>query len=157
MARQTTPQYIPVNVYRTASRLMVSAPMPGTEPEDITVDVTVDGKLIIESHWRGELKGLKDELVTEWRTGGHHRELDLPEAVDGELANVTYGNGVLVVVLPVAQQIRPARLTLGAMGPTRGEYARSAGHPIRPHTIQRTWTTLSAQHVDRFGAHGFPK
>ncbi len=157
MAHQITPQDVPVNVYRTASRLMVSAPMPGIEPEDIIVDVSADGKLIIQSQWRGELRGMKDELVTEWRPGGHHRELDLPEAVDGELANVTYGNGVLVIVLPVARQTRPARLMLGAMGPTRGEYARNAGHPVRPHTLQRKWMSLSAQHMDRLSAHGFPK
>jgi HSP20 family protein len=153
---QTTWQHIPVNIYRTASRLTVAAPMPGIEPEDISVEITPAGKLVIQSQWRGDLKGLKDELVQEWRPGGYYRELDLSEMVDGELANVTYGNGVLVVVLPVAQQTRPARLTLGALGPTRGELARSAGHPIRPHTIQRNWMILSAQQMDQSSAQELP-
>ena len=148
MAEQLTWQHIPVKVYRTSTRLMVAAPMPGVEPEDISVDLTADGRLILQSQWRGELKGLKDELLNEWRPGGYYRELALPDAVNGELANVTYSNGVLVVVLPLAQQTRPASLTLGAIGPTRGEHARSAGHPIRPHTIQRNWVALSAQHLD---------
>jgi HSP20 family protein len=148
MAKQLTWQHIPVKVYRTPTRLMVAAPMPGIEPEDIVVDITAEGKLIVQSRWRGELKGMKDELLNEWRPGGYRRELTLPDAVDGELTNVTYGNGVLVIALPVAKQTRPARLTLEAMGPTRGERARSAGHPIRPHTIKRKWITLSAQHVD---------
>lgn len=149
MADQLAWQQVPVNVYRTASRLTIAAPMPGIEPEDISVEVTSAAKLVIQSQWRGELKGLKDELVQEWRPGGYYRALDLPEPVDGALANVTYGNGVLVVVLPLAQQTRPARLKLGAMGPTRGELAQSAGHPIRPHTIQRNWMILSAQHTDQ--------
>ncbi len=146
MATQLTRQHVPVKVYRTPTRLTVAAPMPGIEPEDVTVDITADGKLILQSQWRGELKGLKDELLNEWRPGGYYRELALPDPVDGELANVTYNNGILVIVLPLAQQTRPARLTLGALGPTRGEHASSAGHPIRPHTIQREWVILSAQH-----------
>ncbi len=147
MAAQLTRQHVPVKVYRTPTRLTVAAPMPGVEPEDITVDITANGRLILESRWRGELKGLKDELLNEWRPGGYYRELALPDAVDGELANVTYNNGILVIVLPLAQQTRPAKLTLGALGPTRGERASSAGHPIRPHTIQRAWVVLSAQHI----------
>lgn len=149
MADQLAWQKVPINVYRTASRLTIAAPMPGIEPEDISVGVTSEAKLVIQSQWRGELKGLKDELVQEWRPGGYYREFGLPDAVDGALANVTYGNGVLVVVLPLAQQTRPARLKLGAMGTTRGELAQSAGHPIRPHTIQRNWMILSAQRIDQ--------
>ncbi len=156
MADQLVGQHVPVNVYRTSSRLTVAAPMPGVEPGDIAVEVTQEGKLIIQSQWRGELKGLKDELLTEWRPGGYHRELALPDAVNGELANMTYGNGVLVVVLPVAQQTRPARLTLGAIEPTRGELAQSAGHPIRPHTIHRNWVILSAQRLGQSASQTLP-
>jgi hypothetical protein len=77
----------------------------------------------------------KEVLLEEWSAGSYHRELELPAAVDGELANVTYGNGVLVVVLPVAKQTRPARLTLEAISPTRGERVGSAGHhPIQPRS-----------------------
>lgn len=156
MTDQLAWQQVPVNVYRTASRLTIAAPMPGVEPEDISVEVTSAAKLVIQSQWRGELKGLKDELVQEWRPGGYYRELGLSDPVDGTLANVTYGNGVLVVVLPLAQQTRPARLKLGAMGPTRGELAQSAGHPIRPHTIQRDWMVLSAQRTDQLDSQELP-
>ena len=75
--------------------------------------------------------------LEEWSAGEYHRELELPVAVDGELANVTYGNGVLVVVLPVAEQMRPARLTLQELSPTRGERVGSAGHhPIQPRSTE---------------------
>jgi hypothetical protein len=77
-------------------------------------------------------------LLEEWSAGGYHRELDLPVAVDGELANVTYGNGVLVVVLPIAAQPRAARLTLQELSPTRGERVGSAGHhPIQPRSTEQ--------------------
>jgi HSP20 family protein len=124
-----------VNVYRTDDRVMVAAPLPGMEPSDITVEITTEGRLVLPGDFRGALTDQKEVLLEEWRAGSYHRELELPAAVDGELANVTYGNGVLVVVVPVAEQTRPARLTLETISPTRGERVGSAGHhPIQPRT-----------------------
>ncbi len=74
----------------------------------------------------------KEVLLDEWDVGVYHRELDLPAAVDGTLGTATYGNGVLVVALPVAAQTRPARLSLETVGPSRGQRVGSAGHPVQP-------------------------
>ncbi|HEY7350838.1 MAG TPA: Hsp20/alpha crystallin family protein [Ktedonobacterales bacterium] len=125
-------QHILVKVYRSADRLMVATPMPGVEPEDISVEITGENRLILQSRWRGELKGIKQQLVNEWRPGGYYRELELPHAVDGTLANVTYNNGIVVVALPLAEQTRPARLALDVLEATHGVLARNAGHPVRP-------------------------
>jgi len=123
---------VPAKIYRTPLRVMVAVPMPGLEPADITVEVTPAPALVIRGRQRGELKGLKDELLNEWSVGEYERTIALPSAVDGALANVTYGNGVLVVVLPVAAQTRPAHLTLAALSATRGLRAGNMGRPIRP-------------------------
>ena len=66
--------------------------------------------------------------MDEWSVGAYYRELILVDAVDGERANVTYGNGVLVVALPLSESTIPARLTLEAVGPAHGERAGNAGH-----------------------------
>ena len=47
MQEQVKQQHIPVKVYRTAERLMIAAPMAGLEPENILVEVTHDGRLIL--------------------------------------------------------------------------------------------------------------
>jgi HSP20 family protein len=125
--------HVPAKIYRTPLRVMAAVPMPGLEPEDISVEVALPASLVIRGRRRGELKGLKDELLNEWSAGGYTREIALPEAVDGELANVTYGNGVLVVALPVATKTRPAHLTLAALTPTRGLHGGNMGRPIRPY------------------------
>ncbi|HEU5346980.1 MAG TPA: Hsp20/alpha crystallin family protein [Ktedonobacterales bacterium] len=129
--RQT--QSMPAKIYHTPLRVMVAVPMPGLEPEDITVDITPSPTLVIRGRRRGELKGLKVELLNEWSAGDSEREISLPVAVDGELANVTYGNGVLVVALPIAAQTRPANLKLTALTATRGMHAGNMGRPIRPY------------------------
>ena len=42
-------------------------------------------------------------------------------------ANVTYGNGVLVVALPISETLQPARLTMDTVGPDRGERTGNSG------------------------------
>ena len=123
-------QRIPLKVYRTQDRITVAAPMPGLQPEDIAVEVTADGRLLLVGELRGLLKGLKDLLVDEWSIGGYQRAYDLPEPVDGETANVTYGNGVLVVALSVAPTMRPARLTLESTSIDHGSYFGHAGRTV---------------------------
>ena len=128
MQEQAKIQQIPVKVYRTADRLMVAAPMPGLQPEDILVEVTANGYLVLQGDLRGLLKDVKELLLDEWSVGGYYRELPLPDTVDAVLANVTYGNGVVVVALPISDALRPARLTLNTVGPDHGERAGNAGH-----------------------------
>jgi len=78
---------------------------------------------------RGLLKEVKELLVDEWSVGPYHRELDLPVAVDAARANVTYGNGVLLVTLPISTRTVSARITLERITPTHGEHQGNAGHP----------------------------
>lgn len=130
MPERTKIQRIPVKVYRTADRLMVAAPMPGLQPEDIRVEVTDDNRLLLQGELRGVLKDLKDILLDEWSVGGYARELTLPTTVDGEYANLSYGNGVLVATLPVSEQTVPAQLTLEKVGVDRGERVGHSGHAL---------------------------
>jgi HSP20 family protein len=134
---------LPVNLYRTADRVVVAVPMPGLQPEDVTIDVTATGCLVLQGRLRGALRDewfvlgerwleSKEVLLDEWSAGGYYREVDLPDAVDGALATATYGNGVLVVALPLTDEIVPARLSLEAMGGGRGQRVGSAGHPVQP-------------------------
>ncbi len=129
MQEQVKQQPIPLKVYRTAERLMVAAPMPGLEPEDIVVEVTPDGLLSLHGELRGRLKEIKELLLDEWSAGAYHRELALAAPVNGTCANVTYGNGVLLVTLPISDQTLPARLVLKRVTPTHGRRRGNAGHP----------------------------
>ncbi len=128
MQEQGKQQHIPVKVYRTDERLMIAAPMAGLEPENILVEVTSDGCLILHGDERALLKEVKDLLVDEWSVGVYHREFALPVPVNAVCANITYGNGVLMVALPISGQTSPARLTLERVTPTHGEHRGNAGH-----------------------------
>ena len=132
MERCAEAQVVPVKVYESADRLTIAAPMAGLEPENICIEVTPGNQLVLYGSPRGSLKGENVMHKDEWNPGPYCRELSLPSPVDGRLANVTYGNGVLVVVLPIAEEVRPAHLGLGTVGPDHGERVGNAGHPIHP-------------------------
>lgn len=70
LQEQPKKQHILVKVYRSTDRLMVAAPMPGLEPEDILVEVTPTGHLLLQGDLRGVLKDIKELLLDEWSVGG---------------------------------------------------------------------------------------
>lgn len=123
-----TTQTIPIKLYRSTDRITVAAPMPGLGPEDIAVHVDERGHVRLEGRLCeredcGALKGSTDVLTEEWTVGPYLRELTIADAVDGEGGIVTYGNGVLVVSLPLAERTRPATLHLDRKAPDRGSNA----------------------------------
>jgi HSP20 family protein len=91
--------------------------------------VSRDGRLVLHGDLRGMLKEVKELLLAEWSVGPYHRELVLTTPVNAECTNVTYGNGVLLITLPISEQTLPARLTLERITPTHGERKGNAGHP----------------------------
>ncbi len=154
MAQQQT---VPVRVYQTDSRIMVAAPLPGLEPEDIAVTIDAD-QVTIRGERRGARQDEKGLVTAEWEVGPYYREVRLPQPVDGALANASYGNGVLVLALPkLASGQRGSRVQcrLDPLSATRGERVGHEGHDIQPttteeHADQVTQTAQSA------GAHWNP-
>lgn len=120
MQERTKVQQIPLKVYRTAERLTIAAPMAGIEPSDILVEITADGRVLLDGKVRAVLKDVKDLLVDEWSSGAYYRDYVLPNPVDGTQATATYGNGVLVVTFPISDRVVPARLTLSSTGLAHG-------------------------------------
>ena len=124
-------QQIPLKVYRSSDRLMIAAPMAGLEPEDISVQVSANGHMVIRGNVRGMLKDIKDKelLVDEWSVGTYYREFDLGVGVDAGHANMNYGNGVLVVAFPLAEgKTVPVELHMDRSGVARGVRSGNAGH-----------------------------
>ncbi|HUX85647.1 MAG TPA: Hsp20/alpha crystallin family protein, partial [Chloroflexota bacterium] len=112
---------VPVNVFVNHGKLVVVAPMPGMEPENIVV--TIGGEaLVIHGALRGELQDGKDYLVHEWQVGPYVRTVVLPFPVDGVRANVTYSNGILTVAVPEAVETVAHRIHLRRASSTHGEY-----------------------------------
>ena len=87
------PQYVPVNVYETDAALVVVAPLPAVQPDDVNIDLT-PGLLRITAHVRSA--GPREYLVHEWDYGGYEREIDLPEGFGADV-EASLANGQLAV------------------------------------------------------------
>jgi HSP20 family protein len=118
---------IPVNLFQNDRELMVVAPMPGVAPENISIDVTDDGRLTLRSSMHGEGQERIEYLQREWSYGPYERTIDLPCPVDARRANVTYGNGVLSVSFPKVGATNAGRVLVKRTGHTRGMIAGHAG------------------------------
>jgi len=136
MSSDSITQQIPFKMYRRGDRLTLAAALPGAEPEDIAVEITPDGRLALSGRVRGPIEREDEILLDEWSTGPYERELELPVPVDARLANVTYNNGVLVVVLPVTETVLPARLHMDRVGSAHGERIGSHGRAVQPITSE---------------------
>ena len=95
--RVMRPQEVPVNMFAASDALVIVAPLPAVQPEDVSIDLW-PGRLRITASLRSAAP--KDYLVHEWDYGGYERELDLPEGWGGSV-EASLANGQLAVrVLP---------------------------------------------------------
>lgn len=122
---------IPVNLFENDRELILVTPMPGVAPEDISVDVRDDGHLTVRARQHGEGQERIEYLRREWSYGPFERTVELPCAVDARRANLAYGNGVLTVTFPKADETAPAVLAVAATGHARGVTVGHSGDPGR--------------------------
>jgi len=127
------PQTIPVRISNSEDVILLAAPMPGLEPQNISVSIR-DHVVQIKGEERGPRQHELDLKLAEWRIGPYVREVSLGEPVNGAMTNATYGNGVLVLSIPKAKSGdgSSAEFQLKAIEPTRGERIGYTGSEIRP-------------------------
>ena len=86
---------VPVNVYEAGEALVVVAPLPGVQAEDVNVSVEGD-QLRITAAMRSP--AAKEYLVHEWHYGPYERVVSLPPGFGGG-GTATFGNGQLAIRL----------------------------------------------------------
>src|SRR5918998_3625649 len=127
-------QMVPVQLHRGQGRLVLAAPMPGLEPQDISVRIHHD-RVTIRGEYRGSRHDQPETVISEWTMGPYHRDLNLPQPVSGELTNATYGNGVLVLAMPTLEpgmQEDATEFRLEADTGTRGQRVGHMGSETQP-------------------------
>jgi len=101
---------IPLDIVRDGENVTVKASLPGVLPEDI--DVTIEGGVLsIKANMKAEEEREDGGyVVRERRAGSFHRSLRLSEHVDTDKVEPRYENGVLTIVLPVAESKKAKHL-----------------------------------------------
>jgi HSP20 family protein len=132
------PQTIPVQIHQSDDRIVLAAPMPGLEPQDITVIIAAD-RVTVRGEYRGSRQDAPEVVVSEWTIGPYYREIVLPQPVNGPMTNATYGNGVLALSMPKLEQGAQSGYTefqLEVVEATRGQRVGHIGSDMRPTTTQ---------------------
>lgn len=100
--------FIPsLDIYQDNDNIIVETPLPAIKIEDINISI-VDNVLTIEGSQ--EKKTEVDERSyyrKEVRQGSFHRSVALPTAVLGDQAKAVYENGLLKIIIPKEEKIKP--------------------------------------------------
>ena len=105
------PRIMPVDLFREGDRYLLHADLPGIDPG--SVDVDVDGHLLTIRAQRslGEHEGSR-WLLQERPWGAYMRQFTIGDDVDAERISASYDNGVLSVVIPIAERAKPRKITV---------------------------------------------
>ena len=111
MYLDSRPRLMPMDLSRDADRYVLNADLPGIDPA--SVDIDVDGQLL---SIRAERPAPSTDGVTwisrERSTGTFLRRFSLGQNVDTSNISANYENGVLSVVIPVAEKAKPRKIAV---------------------------------------------
>ena len=108
------PTYPAMNVWTDEDGAIVTAELPGVAAEDIDVSVVGDTLTVKGSRQPDELEEGGTYHRRERRYGTFTRALQLPFQVEAGQVEATFGNGVLRVSLPRAEEDKPKKIAVKA-------------------------------------------
>ncbi len=105
---------VPVDLWETNDAYHLRADLPGLRPEDIDINATQDMVQIT-----GETKAPSDVASDGWlrqerHAGRFQRAFTLPLQIDPNGVRATFEHGVLDLVLPKADQVKPRSIKITA-------------------------------------------
>jgi HSP20 family protein len=105
-ARQ--PAVMPMDAWREGDQFIVEFDLPGVQPESLDIDV--ERQVLTVRAERPPFEQDTDMAVAERPRGVFSRQLFLAENLDTERIEASYHDGVLRLVIPVADQAKPRRI-----------------------------------------------
>lgn len=98
---------VPCDIWETKDAYHLRAEVPGLGPDDLQIDATASGVTI-----SGEFKGEDGDVGEGWirqerRPGKFQRSFTLPVEIDTNKVEASCTNGVLELVLPKAEYVKP--------------------------------------------------
>jgi HSP20 family protein len=101
----------PTDIYETPEKVVLAMDMPGVCFDCANVNI-VDDELIVTGHvTHGE-----DEddyvLYREYDVGHYHRHFGLSETIDRDKIEAVMASGVLTLVLPKVEEVKPRRIPI---------------------------------------------
>lgn len=110
---RSVPLYSPaVDIYESATALVLIADMPGVSADNVSIDVH-DNQLTV----RGTVPAQDEKerpLLKEYGVGDYFRQFTLGKAIDQSKIEASMKDGVLTLTLPKADALKPRKITVTA-------------------------------------------
>ncbi|MDO9139339.1 MAG: Hsp20/alpha crystallin family protein [Methylobacter sp.] len=103
-----------VDIKEEADKFVIYADIPGVKPEAIDVSMEA-GVLTVKGEKESEVKTEKEGYKRVERTSGSfYRRFSLPDSADGEAINARCKLGVLEIIIPKREAIKPKRINVSS-------------------------------------------
>lgn len=109
-SQSRAPRFMPMDLYKDGSSYILTADLPGVDPDSIDIDID-NGVLTIAA----ERSVLPESESVQWvlnerATGSYRRQLTLSDSVDTERISAHYADGILRLTLPLAERAKARKI-----------------------------------------------
>jgi HSP20 family protein len=108
------PAVMPMDAWRDGDTFVVELDLPGINPDSIDLDV--ERNVLTVKAERPGRDGDTELIAAERPRGVFSRQLILGDTLDTERVAASYDAGVLTLRIPVAEQAKPRKITIGSNG-----------------------------------------
>ena len=109
-----TSTFPPMNLYAGDEGVILTAELPGVEPDDLDISVLGETLTLSGSRNLGEAEEGVKYHRRERSQGEFNRTVELPFTVDSDRVDAKFNNGVLHVMLPRVEEEKPRKITVSA-------------------------------------------
>jgi HSP20 family protein len=103
---------VPMDAFRRGDHVVVQFDLPGVDVD--TIDLTVERNVLtLRAERRHDRQEGDEPIVSERPQGSYTRQLFLGETLDAGRIDADYDHGVLTVTIPVAEQAKPRKVSIG--------------------------------------------
>ena len=109
----STAEWVPaVDIKEEDDKFVLLADIPGVKPEDIEVHMDA-GVLTVKGEKESVSKTEKDGYKrVERSSGSFYRRFNLPDSADGDAINAKCKLGVLEIIIPKREAVKPKKITV---------------------------------------------
>lgn len=111
------PAVMPMDAWRQGERFVLEFDLPGVSRESIDIDVERNVLTVRAERVAGN--GDWERLASERTHGQFSRQLVLGDNLDLDRIEAAYDNGVLRLVIPVAERAKPRKVQVAGASPTK--------------------------------------
>jgi HSP20 family protein len=118
------PTVMPMDAYRHGDEFVVHFDLPGVDPDSI--DLTVEKNVLtIRAERQWQPRDEDEVLISERPKGSFSRQLFLGEGLDTDRISARYDQGVLTIMVPVAEKAKPRKVAVEGNGHGEGREVKA--------------------------------